>query len=51
MGNLTMPFANNHYAGFAPATVDLFRELWGQNETNRKKIPSKNPSSNPEFSF
>jgi len=21
-------FANNHYAGFAPATVDLFRELW-----------------------
>ncbi len=21
-------FANNHYAGYAPSTVELFRELW-----------------------
>jgi hypothetical protein len=21
-------YANNHYAGFGPATVDLFRSLW-----------------------
>ncbi len=21
-------YANNHYAGYAPATVEMFRELW-----------------------
>jgi len=25
-----LAFANNHYAGHAPATVRLFRELWGK---------------------
>ena len=25
-----LAFANNHYAGHAPATVRLFRELWGE---------------------
>lgn len=24
-------YANNHYAGHAPASVELFRELWKQN--------------------
>lgn len=23
-------YANNHYQGFAPATVKLFMDLWGQ---------------------
>jgi len=23
-------FINSHYAGFAPATVKLFNELWGE---------------------
>jgi uncharacterized protein YecE (DUF72 family) len=44
-------FANNHYAGFAPATVDLFRELWDQNQTDRKKPSRENPSRNLEFNF
>jgi len=24
-----LAFANNHYAGNGPATVELFRSLWG----------------------
>ena len=23
-------YANNHYAGYSPATVEMFRNLWGQ---------------------
>src|ERR1700692_2751647 len=26
---MILAFANNHYAGFGPGTVDLFRKLWG----------------------
>jgi uncharacterized protein YecE (DUF72 family) len=26
---MILAFANNHYAGFGPGTVDLFRSLWG----------------------
>jgi len=26
---MILAFANNHYAGFGPATVELFRSLWG----------------------
>src|SRR5712664_584264 len=26
---MILAFANNHYAGFGPATVELFRNLWG----------------------
>ena len=26
---MILAFANNHYAGNAPATVELFRSLWG----------------------
>jgi len=25
-------FANNHYAGFAPATIDLFRKIWNEED-------------------
>ena len=27
-----LAFANNHYAGHGPATVELFRELWNRQE-------------------
>src|SRR3984893_15969644 len=27
--NMILAFANNHYAGHGPGTVDLFRNLWG----------------------
>lgn len=27
-------FANNHYAGHGPATVKLFTNLWGKNNTD-----------------
>ena len=23
-------YANNHYAGYSPATVEMFRNLWGK---------------------
>jgi hypothetical protein len=26
---MILAFANNHYAGFGPGTIDLFRSLWG----------------------
>jgi uncharacterized protein YecE (DUF72 family) len=26
---MILAFANNHYAGHAPSTVELFRRLWG----------------------
>jgi uncharacterized protein YecE (DUF72 family) len=26
--NLTYAFANNHYGGFAPHTIELFKRLW-----------------------
>jgi len=31
-------YANNHYAGFSPATVEMFRKLW--NATSEQKLPS-----------
>jgi uncharacterized protein YecE (DUF72 family) len=26
----TYAYANNHYAGYSPATVEMFRNLWGR---------------------
>jgi uncharacterized protein YecE (DUF72 family) len=40
-------YANNHYAGFGPATVEMFRKLW--NAASEQKLPSieaREPSSN-----
>jgi uncharacterized protein YecE (DUF72 family) len=31
-------YANNHYAGFGPATVEMFRKLW--NATSEQKLLS-----------
>ncbi len=44
-------FMNNHYAGFAPATVDLFRELLDETHIKAKRTPRTNRSDNLEFSF
>jgi uncharacterized protein YecE (DUF72 family) len=29
---MILAFANNHYAGHGPGTLELFRKLWGENE-------------------
>jgi uncharacterized protein YecE (DUF72 family) len=37
-------YANNHYAGYAPATVEMFQELWRRQvkeETRRAKSSSE----------
>ena len=44
-------FMNNHFAGFAPASVDLFRELWDQNQPASKRTFRPHRSDNLEFSF
>jgi hypothetical protein len=36
---MILAFANNHYAGFGPGTVDLFRKLWGMKEVPAFKSP------------
>jgi hypothetical protein len=35
---MILAFANNHYAGHGPSTVELFRKLWGM-ETPRVVHP------------
>jgi uncharacterized protein YecE (DUF72 family) len=37
-------YANNHYAGYSPATVEMFRNLWGkhpQETTTRYRVPEQ----------
>jgi hypothetical protein len=36
-------FANNHYAGSGPATVQLFQEMWG--ELPELKTKAKRPQN------
>jgi uncharacterized protein YecE (DUF72 family) len=31
-------YANNHYAGFGPATVEMFQELWRKQEATKAEI-------------
>lgn len=37
-------YANNHYAGHAPATVEQFRQLWDANEARESKKPRSTAS-------
>ncbi len=37
---LIFAFANNHYAGHAPATVEMFRDIWS---SKRKEEPASRP--------
>jgi len=39
-------YANNHYAGYGPATVEMFQDLWRRQvkeETNRGKAATLFP--------
>jgi uncharacterized protein YecE (DUF72 family) len=39
-----LAFANNHYAGHAPATIEMFRQLWGAKATTAAVPSSKSAS-------
>jgi uncharacterized protein YecE (DUF72 family) len=39
-----LAFANNHYAGHAPATIEMFRQLWGATATTAAVPSSKSGS-------
>ena len=43
---MILAFANNHYAGFGPGTVDLFRRLWGM-EAPRVVHPPEGAGQQP----
>jgi uncharacterized protein YecE (DUF72 family) len=45
---LIFSYANNHYAGFAPETIELFKRLWGveAGETARTRRAAKAPGAN-----
>jgi uncharacterized protein YecE (DUF72 family) len=38
---MILAFANNHYAGFGPGTVDLFRRLWGDDALPKPQSPRR----------
>jgi uncharacterized protein YecE (DUF72 family) len=38
---MILAFANNHYAGHGPATVALFRNLWGGDALSKRLIPQR----------
>ncbi len=45
---MILAFANNHYAGFGPGTVDLFRRLWGT-EAPRVVHPPERTGQQPSL--
>jgi hypothetical protein len=45
---MILAFANNHYAGFGPGTVDLFRRLWGM-EAPRLVHPPQQTARQPSL--
>ncbi len=44
-------YANNHYAGLAPAAVNLFRRLWKRDQAPRELKKATQAGKNLEFSF
>ena len=44
-------YANNHYGGYAPDTVNLFRRLWSQTKPDKSQRPPKGTPTNLRFSF
>jgi hypothetical protein len=36
---MILAFANNHYAGHGPGTVDPFRNLWGVDALPKVQVP------------
>lgn len=45
---MILAFANNHYAGHGPGTVDLFRRLWGM-EVPRAVHPARQTARQPSL--
>ena len=44
-------YGNNHFGGFAPDTVQLFRQLWGRTEPPKRQRPTKETPHNLRFNF
>jgi uncharacterized protein YecE (DUF72 family) len=44
-------YANNHYGGNGPDTVNLFRRLWGRTEPAVRQRPEKDTPRNLRFNF
>lgn len=44
-------FANNHFGGNAPDTVQLFRQLWGRTKPANRQRPTKDTPRNLRFNF
>jgi hypothetical protein len=42
---LAIAFANNHYAGFGPATVNLFRKMMDLPSVNWQKVQTDNTTN------
>ena len=38
---MILAFANNHYAGHGPSTVELFRNLWGDDALRKPQEPRR----------
>ncbi len=46
---MILAFANNHYAGFGPATVGLFRNLWGTDALPKIQVPRQTKQQSSLF--
>jgi uncharacterized protein YecE (DUF72 family) len=45
--DIMFAYANNHYGGFAPDTIGLFRQLWPQQQIAPPANAGKSPSAGP----
>jgi uncharacterized protein YecE (DUF72 family) len=45
--DIMFAYANNHYGGYAPDTIELFSRLWPQEETVLPESTAKRPSGGP----
>jgi uncharacterized protein YecE (DUF72 family) len=45
--DIMFAYANNHYGGYAPDTIELFRRLWPQEETALPEGAAKPPADSP----
>jgi uncharacterized protein YecE (DUF72 family) len=46
--DIMFAYANNHYGGHAPDTIELFRRLWPQEQIALPKHAGKSPSGGPQ---
>ena len=45
--DIMFAYANNHYGGHAPDTIELFRSLWPQQQISLPEGPRRTPSGGP----